>query len=244
MSLSVHLDRSKFDDQRRKMERLFSQRIGEMKIEAERKTRMVAAELAHQLMLATMPSEASGIGKAIANMKYDVRQIYRTAGDVYESIKESHGSQIAGAFYAAYKNGNLHRAENILRNSNSPLKHLSFGHAITQDGKEIRTYSPAIISDSEMKAYLKLAVARLGKTASGWAACLEKLGFNGNSVRWKGTAVHGSDGGTVNVIHDKLKVSYRLTNLRPLARKLINPSTVASIMRENREYLTRTLASK
>lgn len=241
MSLGVKLDRSKFDDQRRKMEQILYKKLSTMKIEAEQKTRAAAADAALKLMLNTMPSERSGIGKAIANIKYDFRQIYKTPGDVYESIKASDGTQLAGAFYAAAKQGNHSRAESILRKSTCPLKDLRFGHAVSQDGKEIRNYTPAIISDAEMKTFLKLIVARLGKTASGWAACIEKLGFNGNTVKWKGTAVHGSDGGTVNIVHTKAGVSYHLSNLRPLARKLINPSDVARIMKDSRGYLTRLL---
>lgn len=241
MSLAVKLERSKFHDQRRKMEQIFYKKISTMKIEAEQKTRMVAAETAVQLLLMTMPSARSGIGKAIANIKTDARRIYKTPGDIYESIKSSDGPRLAAAFYAACKKGDTARAESILRQSSSSLKNLRFGHAIHQDGKEIRTYAPAIISEEEMKAYLKSSVARLGKTASGWAACIEKLGYNGNGVKWKGTAVHGSAGGDVNVIHDKLKVTYRLVNLRPLARKLINPSDVAAIIQESREFLLQEL---
>jgi hypothetical protein len=241
MSIGFTLDRSKLDDQRRKMEQIFYKKLSTMKIEAEQKTKLITMRACVSLLLNTMPSERSGIGKAIANIKHDFRSIYQTPGDVYESIKSSDGPRIAGAFYAASKKGDTARAESILRMSSSPLNNLRFGHAINQDGKEIRTYAPAIISDAEMKAFLKLVVARLGKTASGWAACIEKLGYNGNGVKWKGTAVHGTDGGNVNVIHDKLKVTYRVVNLRPLARKLLNPSDLARIMREAREDLTREL---
>ena len=226
------------------MEQIFYKKLSAMKIEAEQKTRVVCIDAASQLLLITMPSERSGIGKAIANIKHDFRRIYKTPGDVYESIKASDGPRLAGAFYAACQKGDTSRAESFLRKSNSPLRNLRFGHAINKDGKEIRTYQPAIISEAEMKTFLKLIVMRLGKTASGWAACIEKLGDNGNAVRWKGTAIHGTDGGAVNVIHSKLKVTYRIVNLRPLARKLINPSDLATVMREAREHLKRTLAER
>lgn len=223
------------------MEQILYKKLSTMKVEAEQKTRMVAADAAEQLMRMTMPSERSGIGKAIANIKHDFRQIYKTPGDIYESIKANDGPRLAAAFYAACKKGDTARAESFLRKSTGPLKNLSFGRAMSQDGKEIRTYPPAIISEAEMKAFLKIIVARLGKTASGWAACIEKLGYNGNAVKWKGTTVHGSDGGTVHVRHDKLKVTYHLVNLRPLAKKLLNPSDLARIMQDSRELLTREL---
>jgi hypothetical protein len=241
MSIGFALQRSKFDDQKRRLEQMFYKKLSTMKIEAEQKTRLVAGRTAVSLLLFTMPSERSGIGKAIANIKSDFRRIYKTPGDVYQSIKNSGEPRIAAAFYAAYKRGDTARAESILRQSSSPFNDLRFGHALNQDGKEILTYTPAIISEEEMKAYLKVIVKRLGKTASGWAACIEKLGLNGNGIRWKGTAVHGSDGGAVNVIHEKDKVSYRVVNIRPLARKLLNPSDLARILRDSREDLIRLL---
>ena len=88
-----------------------------------------------------------------------------------------------------------------------------------------------------MENYLKKVVMRLGKTASGWGACLERLGFNGNHPRWKGTAIHGSDGGEVTFSHSKTKVTIWLANTRPLARKLINPSQVQRIVKSREEAL-------
>lgn len=240
MSIGFQLERSKFDDQRRKLEQIFYKKLSTMKVEAEQKTRRVALSASVKMLLMTMPSERSGIGKAIANIKHDFRLIYKTPGDVYGSIKASNGPRLAAAFYAAYKKGDLARAESFLRSSSSSMRNLSFGHPMSKDGQEIRTYKPAIISEAEMKAYLKIIVARLGKTASGWAACIDKLGGSGNSG-WKGTGVHGSDGGAVNIIHSKFKVTYRVVNLRPLARKLLNPSDLSQIMEESREELIREL---
>jgi len=131
MSIGVQLDRSKFDDQRRKMEQILYKKLSVMKVEAEQKTRAVVIDAAQQLLLITMPSERSGIGKAIANIKHDFRRIYKTPGDVYESIKASDGPRLAGAFYAACKKGDTSRAESFLRKSSCSLKNLRFGHPVT-----------------------------------------------------------------------------------------------------------------
>jgi hypothetical protein len=253
MSRIVSLDRSKFDDQRRKMEREFEKKLRDLKSEAREKTIIAAIHVADLLAHETFPS-AGSIGMAAAAVRFDVGRVYIVAGKAYEILQGSTGGEKAGkGFYAAFKRNDLATAREILRKSGSPIANIIIGAPLDpslhekgrnqKTGRVMLSAPLQIVTSSEVSAFAKLTIARLGKTASGWSACAEKLGGSGNETRWKGTAVHGSDGGKVNVRHNKTKVSYVLTNLRPLAKKLISPGQVNRVMKEGRELLSRLLSS-
>jgi len=251
MSRFVTLDRSKFDDQRRKLERKFDQKLSDLKTEAREKTVAVAIRIAHDLAEQTFPSNGA-VGLAVSAIRFDVGRVYIVAGKAFEMLKTSAGGEAAArAFYAAYKQGDFGKAREILRRSGSSISEIIMGSPLnpslheqarsTRTGRVLLASPLQIVTASELAAFTKLTISRLGKTASGWSACAEKLGGDGNAIRWKGTAVHGSDGGQVQIRHDKTKVRYILTNLRPLSKKLISPGQVNRIMQDGREYLARLL---
>jgi hypothetical protein len=251
MSRFVYIDRSKLDDQKRKLENRFAKKLSEMKADATEKTIRVSTYVAQALAIETFPS-ANAIGLAVAAVRWDVNQVYITAGKAFEILRETAGPSIAGAFYSAIKKQNTSKAIQILRASGSRIAQIQIGtldpdlheKARDRNGRVTLANPLQIVSAEELDAFVKHTVARLGKTASGWNACAEKLGGDGNVIAWKGTAVHGNDGGTVQVRHDKTGVRYILKNNRPLTKKLISPGQVASIVSEGRKMLTRLLAEK
>jgi hypothetical protein len=252
MSRFVHLDRSKFEDQRRKLEQRLYQKMSRIKADTTRKTEMAAVYVAEQLAAATFPTSQS-IGIAVAAIRFDVSRVYITPGKAFEILREGIGQAKASAFYAATKRGDWTLARSILRASGTSIQNIKIGDPLNPDYHEVSRNTKGrvnllnplqIVTSEELKAYSKTAVARLGKTASGWLACAERLGGDGNSIRWKGTAVHGSDGGKVNIRNDKTKVSYILTNTRPLAKKLISAGQVKRIMADGHAYLARLLGGR
>lgn len=252
MSLSVHLDRSKFGDQQRKLEQMFDKRLKDLKAETAQKTSEAVIYVAQRLGEQTFPS-SKAIGMAVSAVRFDISRVYITAGKAFEILRESAGAPTAGAFYAAIKQSDFSKAQRILRSSACSIQNIQLGTPLNPalheksrnaNGRVILAAPLQIVTQPELQTYTKTVVARLGKTASGWYACAERMGGDGNSIRWKGTAIHGSDGGKVNVRNDNSKVRYILTNLRPLARKLISPGQVARILEDGREFLARLLAAR
>lgn len=242
--LTVTLNRAKFDNQRTKLQALLGRRLKDMKAEVHRQTYATAAEICHSLLVNTMPSPSSGIGKAIAHIVHDARNGLLTPGQAYEILLKESSRRTAAAFYAAHKKGDIAKAITFLRKSGSTISHFEIGNPEKLDPLKINYPKNRILSTFEIDAYLKKTIKRLGKTASGWAACLERLGQDGNTIKWKGTAIHGSDGGKINIVHDKHQVTIWLANTRPLARKLINPSQVRRIVQQHQEKLKTTLQQK
>lgn len=251
---SVHLNRSKFDDQRRKMERRFEKKLSELKAETREKTVAVAISAAQALAKQTFPS-SNAIGLAAAAIRFDVGRVYILAGKAFEILQASSaGESAARSFYGAYKRGDFAKAREILQKSGCSIRNITLGvplnpalHEAARNSKTGRVQLAAplqIVTASELTAFNRVTIARLGKTASGWSACAEKLGGDGNAIRWKGTSIHGNDGGRVNIRHDKKKVSYVLTNLRPLAKKLLSPGQVDRIMKEAQEKLKQLLFAR
>lgn len=210
--------------------------------EALRKTGATAAERLGEL---TFPGP-SAIGIAMAAMRFDFGRIYATPGKVFEILEGTAGKQAAGAFYAAWKRGDLDRARDIIRRSASPISSIIVGRALDpslrekfrdRNGRVMSAYPQQLVSQEEYAAGLKVAIAEIGKTASGWFACAEQLGGDGNRIRWKGTAVHGSDGGSVEIEWTEFGVRLIMTNHRQLARKHLSPGQVQRIHQEAMENL-------
>jgi len=86
-----------------------------------------------------------------------------------------------------------------------------------------------------------MAIKRLGKTASGWLACAELLGGDGNKPKWKGTAMHGPDGGYAEIHQTATGFVVRMFNTRPLARKHLSPGQFAAIQRQAQRRLAERL---
>jgi hypothetical protein len=69
----------------------------------------------------------------------------------------------------------------------------------------------------------------------------DDLGANGNTVRWKGIAIHGKEGGSAEMVVTGKAIFAILRNTRPLARKHISPIQISRIMEKaHKDILTRT----
>lgn len=240
--ITVRLDHQKLKSQAGRLHRMFAKRKEDIKQKIEPKMRMVAGDASFALLSATMPSEASGIGKAIANIKHDFKNGLLTEGEAFEVIERESSRRNAIRFYSLFKRGDMAGARAVLAASGTSISGYQVGDPEAIDTGFIATFKSRVISKTDLDEIMKKKVVpRLGFTASGWAACMERLGYGGDVIRWKGTTLHGSDGGAVHTVHEKDRVTIFIANLRPLARKLINPSTVNAIMESRREWLARLM---
>lgn len=248
---AISLNRSKFESNKSKMRTAFDTKLRNYQQEATEKARFAAIYVARELAELTFPSP-NAIGFAVAAMRFDVSRVYCTAGKAYEILKQTAGVQVAGAFYAAYRNGQISQAREVLRASNSPIRDCEIGslrpelHEKSRDpktGRVMLAHPLQIVQKAELDSYLRSAIARIGKTASGWNACAAKLGGSESGFRWKSTAVHGSDGGVVTQTGGS-KAAYVINNVRPLARKHISPGQVDRIVKAGELYYLQMLAAK
>lgn len=247
---SFHIDQSRFDAQKNALASRLTRRADKLKSEMTEPIREVGAQAAEMLAAVTFPGPAA-IGLAIAAMRFDFGRVYATAGKIYEILDSSAGKAVAGAFYAAWKRGNIDAARLIIRKSQSPISDIIIGRALDpsirekardKNGRVMSAHPKQLVTDDDFAAGLKTAIAEIGKTASGWFACAEKLGGDGNAIRWKGTTVHGSDGGSVEIqVHDA-GVRLVMTNHRSLAKKHISPGQVERVREWTRETLRERFA--
>jgi hypothetical protein len=202
-------------------------------------------ETAIALAARTFPS---GYGFKLAKnaLENELKQLYATGGRVYQVLSDAGESHIASAFYAAYKSGNLSAAAAQLRKSSTSWAAIPVGSLNAslhekarnaQTGKIEVKMPLQIVPADELKFYTSIAIKRLGKTASGWNACAEALGGNGNSPKWKGSSMHGSDGGSVTQHHTVMGFTVILHNHRKLAAKHLSPGQRARILRTARRNL-------
>jgi hypothetical protein len=250
MSAMITLDRSRFDAQLAKVRKELESHVASGMRETEEKIRQVAIRAAQDLAERTFPSPMA-IGLAVAAMRFDIGRVFITAGKAYETLKDAKGERIAGAFYAAYKHGDFSRALSVLRAS-GVLPGIEIGrldpalHERARNPKNGRVELARplqIVTSEELAAYMRKQVAEIGKTSSGWNACAAKLGGSESATRWKGTAVHGTDGGSAAIENNGGKIVVNLTNLRPLARKHISPGQVDAILKRSRDFLQQLLAT-
>jgi hypothetical protein len=243
---AITLDRSKFASAKSKLKSELEKNLLERaKQETEEKLRRTSIVVARELAERTFPS-ANAIGLAVAGMRFDISRVFITAGRAYEILKSTAGPGPAGAFYACYQKGNFQQAERILRESNSPLRAIAIGplrpdlHEKARNSKTGRVMLKEplqIVTKSDLGAYVKDRIKKIGKTASGWNACAMKLGGSEGETRWKSTAIHGADGGSIVIKNEGEKLVFEITNERPLARKHISPGQVAAIMKQGMEFL-------
>lgn len=211
--------------------------------------RRTGAEVAEELSARTFPSE-NAIGITVKAVRFDVSLVYCTGGKAYEILAGHSGKPLAGKFYHLYKSGDLSAARAVLRASGSPIASIILGTPLqpalhesvrNKEGRVIAAYPLQICPAEEIAAHSKIVIAEIGKTAAGWSACAEKLGGDGNAIRWKGTGVHGSAAGDVQWIEDEFGVHLILENNSHLAKKHISPGQVAAIMEPARERLRERL---
>ncbi len=242
---AISLDRSRFDSQLGQLRKGIMRELESVNRETEEKLRQVSIFVSQNLAERTFPS-ANAIGLAVAAMRFDVSRVFITAGKAYEILKGTAGEAVAGAFYANYKRGNLSQAERIIRQANSPIRNIEIGplrpelHEKARDKKSGRVMLKdplQIVTQSELDAYVKDRIKQIGKTAAGWNACAAKLGGSESEARWKSTAVHGSEGGSVSIRRDGGKIVFEITNEMPLARKHISPGQVSRIEKQGMDFL-------
>jgi hypothetical protein len=204
-----------------------------------------AIETANALADRTFP-KGYGFKLAKAQMAVELKALYATGGRVYAALEEAGEKQIATGFYRAYKSGNLTGAQSILRQSSTAWANIPVGRLdpglherarSAQTGQIEVSHPRQIVPKEDLEYYQTIAIKRLGKTASGWNACAEQLGGNGNKPKWKGTAIHGPDGGSVSEEHSINGYTVVMTNLRKLARKHLSPGQKNTILRKARRNL-------
>lgn len=206
--------------------------------------RIAAVELARW----TFPNRfaVSLLKKSIA---MDVRQVFATAGKVYGSMESRFGKGPAGAFYAAFSRGNYRAAADIMLTVGHPWAGVPMGPlqpalhegARNARGRVYLATPLQIVANDEITAYLPLVYAKMGKTASGFAACAVALGGEHGIPRYKSTSVHGSSGGRVSVMRSGARQVIILKNLRPLARKHISPIQIQRAVTAGRNHLAAEL---
>ena len=248
----ISLNRQKLASMKSSLQTEFTRQIEKSKTEAMHEAINTAAWAAEALAIFTFPSRP-GIIYALKAMRQDVSAVYALPGAVFDRLK-SNPSQ-ANAFWAAMKNGDIARARSIVRASGTSIASIQIGDALdpslhdrardSKTGRVILENPLQMVTKQELDAYMKTAIRRLGKTASGWVAAFHDLGGAGDTGSWwKGTTIHGSDGGHARISQTKQSVTITLINTRPLARKHLSPGQVDRIMKDARERLLQGLKSK
>lgn len=210
--------------------------------------RIVAAHTAEALGSLTFPGP-SAIGIAVAAMRFDFSRVYATGSKVYKILEESDPKR-ASRFYAAWKQGDISTAREVIRSSGTSVSGIEIGKALDpsireryrdKNGRVMCKAPVQLVHSSEYQAALKVAIAEIGKTAAGWFACAQKLGGDGNAVAWKGTAVHGRSGGSISYEQDDFGARVILRNKMPLAKKHLSPGQIARVREWAREELRELL---
>lgn len=241
MSRAFYVDLKKMESQSRKIRVLLKRRSIKYKSKIKEALEHSAMYAAASLTQNTFP-KGYGFVLVKKQMIFDICQIFISGSKVYASIEESSGKQLAGAFYAAYKQRNYSEANRVLQRTSSQYSSLEFSPlSITKD-LDHRYHKKQIVSKEDMEQYLPIAIRRIGKTASGWASCVEQLGGDGDFIKWKGTTIHGGDGGEVIFIEDADGMRVWMSNLRELAYNHTNPDAVKTAMEVARWDLETTLS--
>ncbi|MEO5712166.1 MAG: hypothetical protein ABIT37_01650 [Luteolibacter sp.] len=249
MKLFIGLDPGKLEAQKRALQGVLEKRLDAARAILRDALTETGGEVAEALSARTFPSEMA-IGIAVKAMRFDLSLVYCTEGRAFEILKGSAGLGVANRFYGAFKRGDLSAAAHIVRTTGSPIASIIIGQALRpelresvrdKDGRVVCAYPLQLVTAAELSAHAKLAIMEIGKTSAGWSACAEQLGGDGNAIKWKGTAQHGSGGGHVEWQEDEFGVHLKLENEMPLARKHISPGQVDAIMRPARERLLKRL---
>lgn len=248
MSRSIYVSDSALESRKAALRSRLETRARRIKDRMPDPIRIVAAHTAEALGETTFPSK-NAIGLAVAAMRFDFSQIYATGSKAYKILEESDPAK-ARRFYAAWKRGDISTARDVIRSSGTSISGIEIGKALDpsirdryrdKNGRVICKAPVQLVHSGEYQAALKVAIAEIGKTASGWFSCAQKLGGDGNNVPWKGTAVHGSSGGSVAYQQDEFGARVVLTNKMPLAKKHLSPGQIARIRESARAELLQLL---
>lgn len=245
MSLGIHIPASLLNARTAALEHALHGRLTSAVAEIRLAVIETGIETSHALAARTFPT---GYAFKLAKqaMEYELKSLYATGGQVYQYLSDSGMVDVAKKFYSAYKSGDLSAAAAELRNSGTAWASIPVGaldpslhdrFRDPQSGKVAVSRPRQIVTADDLKFYTSIAIKRLGKTASGWSACAEALGGDGNKPKWKGTSMHGSDGGSVAQHHTIMGFSIILTNHRKLAAKHLSPGQRARILRTAKRNL-------
>lgn len=246
---TIYLDRAKLSGQISRFQSETDEVIAGAKSQLKEIVVTTALEVAYQAADRTFP-RGYGFKLAKGMMAHDVKKLYATGSRVFETLKNAGEIDLARLFYRAYKTGDLSTAEGYLRLSRTFYSSVPVGRLDPslhdrsrnpKDGHVSVSHPLQVVPQSDFNEYQNIAIQRLGKTASGWMACAEQLGGNGNLIRWKGTAVHGSDGGEVTENDGDLSYVVEIHNRRPLAFKLLSASQIQRIKEFARRRLLQRL---
>ncbi len=244
MSRSFSIDQSALDAQASKLRRIMESKARRIRDRLPEPLRVVAAETAGALAERTFPS-SQAIGLAVAALRHDFSLVYASPSKAYKILEESN-PQTAKAFYSAWKRGDLARAGEIIRSSGTSIASIQIGRDLdpslrdkyrNKNGRVVVRAPLQLVTSEQYSAALQVALLEIGKTASGWLACAQKLGGDGNVIKWKGIAIHGSEGGDIQLQITEFGARLILHNRRPLARKHISPSQVAAIREAARNHM-------
>lgn len=157
------------------------------------RARSVAVSLAIQTQPFGSGPEPQKTG--INAVRRDIGKVYACLDTVYDEIKAADRLGMAMGFYAAVKNGNLDRAQTILRHSKSPNRNTPIGafdkgaaHRSSRNsrGRVSRRRPALVVSNFErVGPYIKRVERLVGFAKGGWAACARALGgVRGINAGW------------------------------------------------------------
>lgn len=250
MSRSIYIRSSDFSSQKSALKAQLEKRFRRLQDKIPEPVREVVAKAAEALGTQTFPGPQA-IGFTVRSMRQDFSKVYATASRVYR-ILDGRNESLARSFYAAWKRGDLSVVRSILRDSGTEISGIEVGRSLDpslregfrdSNGRVVCPLPVQLVRKEEYEAALQVAIAEIGKTASGWFACAQQLGGDGNAVRWKGVAVHGSAGGTASIEDSSFGSAVVLRNHMPLAKKHLSPGQVARIQEQVREDLRLRLQS-
>ena len=245
----VYIDTAKLAASASTFQSAMEGRVQEAVAELRHAVTETAIEAAHALAGRTFPS---GFGFAVAKkqMLFELSTLYATGGRVFKALKDAGKGPLAAQFYHAYKRGRFSEARRILSVSGTMWAEVPLGRldpslhepARNSSTGQINADRPRqIVPAEDLAAYSAIAIKRLGKTASGWLACAEQLGGDGNKPKWKGTAMHGPNGGYAEIHETATGFVVRMFNTRRLARKHLSPGQFAAIKRQTDQKLAQRL---
>lgn len=247
----VYIDTAQLAKSASALQRALQGRIPEAAAEVRHSVTETAVETAHALAARTFPA-AFGFALAKGRLTHELRLIYATAGNVFDSMLFAGERPLATKFYAAYKSQDYAEARRILQKTRTHWRSVPIGPLDPSLHERFRNPSNGhieverpqqIVTAEDLKAYTAIAIQRLGKTASGWMACAEQLGGDGNKPKWKGTAMHGPDGGFAEVNQTPTGYVIRMFNTRKLARKHLSPGQLKRIQRQAQRRLAERLVT-
>ncbi len=247
----IYIDTAALAASANALQRALEGRIPEAVAELRHAVTETAIETAQALAARTFPA-AFGFALAKREMLWELSRLYATGGRVFKEMAEAGEGPLAARFYRAYKMGRFSEANSILLMSRTPWSSVPVGrldpalHERSRNSStgQINVQNPLqIVPKEDLEEYGKLAIKRLGKTASGWLACAEQLGGDGNKPKWKGTAMHGPNGGFAEIHQTATGFVVRMFNTRPLARKHLSPGQLATIQRQANRRLAERLVT-